>query len=248
MASSVHQNPSFLKSHRTLIPKPIVPTSIATTSSSFLPVRCGPRSNRGPLVKGRILSIEAIQAVQTLKRVQRTNPKNLPDLISKTISRLIKADLLASLKELLRQDQFVLALQVFSTVRSEYKPDLSLYAELVQALARNEMMEDIDRLILDLESEGGFECDDKGLINLIKGVIGADRRESTVRIYGLMKKSGWGSSIQSDEYVIKVLSNGLRRLGEESLADEIEKDLEKEFARFSRVNLGVHVDKNAKMY
>ncbi|KAJ7951738.1 Pentatricopeptide repeat-containing protein family [Quillaja saponaria] len=150
-----------------------------------------------PLPAPRAFSLYGV--VQSLKRVHRTNPTNLTDLIFKTLSRLIKANLLATLKELLRQDQCGLALQVFSTVRSEYKVDLSLYSEMVHALARNVMTEDIDHLILDLEMEGGIECDNKGIIDLTQGVIGADRRESTVRIYGLMKKSGCGSSIQSDE-------------------------------------------------
>ena len=67
----------------------------------------------------------------------------------------------------------------------------------------------------------GIQCDDKGLIGLIKAVIGADGRESTVRIYEMMKRSGWGSTFEADEYVVKVLSKGLRRLGEESLAVEV---------------------------
>ena len=41
-------------------------------------------------------------------------------------------------------------------------------------------------------------------------VIGADRRESTVKIYEMKKRSGWGSTFEADEYVVKVLSKGLR--------------------------------------
>jgi hypothetical protein len=36
-----------------------------------------------------------------------------------------------------------------------------------------------------------------------------------------MKRSGWGSSFAADEYVVKVLRKGLRKLGEEGLADEV---------------------------
>ncbi|KAJ1398167.1 Tetratricopeptide-like helical domain superfamily [Sesbania bispinosa] len=185
MASSLHQNPTILKPQPCLTPKP--PT---TTRWGYVRVRCGgPRSNRGPLVKGRILSIEAIQAIQTLKRLHRTNPPNLSQLLSNTLTRLIKFDLVATLRELLRQQQCSLALRVFSTLRSEYGADLSLYAEMVQALANSGMIEDVDRLILDLEGGNGIQCDDpKGLLSLIKAVIGAQSRESTVRIYGLMKR------------------------------------------------------------
>ncbi|KAF3450722.1 hypothetical protein FNV43_RR06811 [Rhamnella rubrinervis] len=226
MATSPQPNPTTLLHH------PKTKLNISTTTH-FL-VRCGPRDNRGPLVKGRTLSIEAIQAVQTLKRAQRSEPTNLSTLVSKTLSRLIKADLVAAFKELLRQDQCALALHVLSTLQSEYEPGLSVYADLVLALARNGMSEDIDRLIFDMEKEGGgVPCNDKGLIRLIRAVIGAERRESTVRIYGMMKRSGWGcSSFEADEYTARVLSKGLRRLGEVGLADEVDR----EFESFSRVN------------
>lgn len=93
------------------------------------------------------------------------------------------------------------------------------------------MREDIDRLICDLEAEGVIDCDDKGLVVLIKKLIEAKRRESTVKVYGLMKRSGWGHTCKIDEYVGKVLSRGLRRLGEKSVADEIDKEIEKDAMR-----------------
>ncbi|TQE12252.1 hypothetical protein C1H46_002177 [Malus baccata] len=57
-------------------------------------------------------------------------------------------------------------------------------------LARNEMEEDMDRLICDLETKSRVPWDsDKGLIRLIRAVIGVDRRESTIRIYEMMKRN-----------------------------------------------------------
>lgn len=91
------------------------------------------------------------------------------------------------------------------------------------------MKEEIDRLICDLEAEGPVRCDDKGLARLVKAVIAAERKESTVRIYGLMKRSG----CSGDEYVGRVLSRGLRRFGELGVADAV--DLE--FGRMSKGNL-----------
>ncbi|RDX65390.1 Pentatricopeptide repeat-containing protein, partial [Mucuna pruriens] len=225
MAWSLLQNPTFLKpqSCLTLTPKPATAT-VTAMRWGYVRVRCGgPRSHRGPLVKGRILSIEAIQAIQTLKRLHRTNPPNLSDLVSNTLTRLLKFDLLATLRELLRQQQCAMALHVFSTLRSEYGADLSLYAEMVQTLAASDMMDHVDRLILDLDDGNGIPCDDpKGLVRLIKAVIAAKSRESTVRIYGLMKKSGYGSAAEPDEYVVKVLVNGLKRFGEHALAKEVQ--------------------------
>ncbi|TKY64466.1 Pentatricopeptide repeat-containing protein [Spatholobus suberectus] len=233
MASSLLQNPTFLKPQSFLIPKPPATTA---TRGGYVRVRCGgPRSQRGPLMKGRILSIEAIQAIQTLKRLHRTNPPNLSQLVSNTLTRLIKFDLLATLRELLRQQHCTIALRVFSTLRSEYGADLSLYAEMVQALAAADMSDDVDRLILDLEEGSGIPCDDpKGLVSLIKAVIAAKSRESTVRIYGLMKKSGYGSVTEPDEYVVKVLVNGLRSLGEVALAKELEDQYKRGLPKFSR--------------
>lgn len=225
MASSLHQNPTFLKPHPRQTPKP-PPT--APCWGGYVRVRCGgPRSQRGPLVKGRILSIEAIQAIQTLKRLHRTNPPNQHQLLSNTLTRLIKSDLVATLRELLRQQQCALALQVFSTVRSEYGADMSHYAEMVQALASCGMSEDVDRLIVELE-EGGIRCDDeKGILNLIKAVVGAQSRESTVRIYRMMKRSGWGSVVEPDEYVVKVLVNGLKGFGEHDLASQLQDEYDR---------------------
>ncbi|WJX91930.1 hypothetical protein P8452_73644 [Trifolium repens] len=182
MASSLHQNSTFLKPYHSQSPNPSTST---TTRRSYIPVRCGgPRSQRGPLVRGRFLSIEAIQAIQTLKRIHRTKPQDQSKLLTNTLTRLIKSDLVATLKELLRQQQCTLALDVFSAVRSEYGADLSLYAEMVQALGNCDMVEDVDRLIEEIVGEGGIgigcgEDQGKGLLNLIKAVIGAKRRDST---------------------------------------------------------------------
>ena len=108
---------------------------------------------------------------------------------------------------------------------------MGLYADLVQALANNRMAEDIDRLIGEMEMEDGVIDlgDKKGLSRLIKALIAAERRESTVRMYGVMKRSGWGcigSGVEVDEYVAKVLSKGLRRFGERDVAREVDLALE----------------------
>ncbi|KAA8540390.1 hypothetical protein F0562_024691 [Nyssa sinensis] len=220
---------SFLRSNLTFL-SPYTSTTQPIhncTSRSYAPIRCGPRDNRGPLVKGRVLSTEAIQAVQSVKRAHRGDQTKLNELLSKTLSRLMKADLIATFNELLRQDHCDLALKVFSVVRSEvwYKTDLTLYGDLVSALARKGMPEDIDRLIEDLDGEGVIPCDNKGLIRLIKALIAAERAESTVKIYGLMKRSGWGCTSEADEYVAKVLSRGLKRLGKDGIGAEIDKEI-----------------------
>ncbi|KAJ0816717.1 putative tetratricopeptide-like helical domain superfamily, protein THYLAKOID ASSEMBLY 8 [Helianthus annuus] len=192
------------------------------------PIRCGPRDNRGPLYKGRTLSIEAIQAVQSLKRSHRSDPTN-NDTVSRTLSRLVKSDLIAAFNELIRQDQFDLAVKVFSAIRSEdwYKTDLNLYAKLVSAMASKGMTDEIDRLMCDVEPSDVVSAEGKGLVTVIKALLAADRAESTVRIYEMMKAGGWRCNSSADDYVGKVLSRGLRRLGKNKVADEIDLEIER---------------------
>lgn len=101
-----------------------------------------------------------------------------------------------------------------------------MYAEMVLALARNGLTEEIDPLIDEMEKEGRIVCDEsRGLLRLVKALIGAGRKESTVKIYGMMKRIGLGSTYVMDEYLGRVLSKGLRRFGEGKLADEVDLEL-----------------------
>ncbi|KAJ0595014.1 putative tetratricopeptide-like helical domain superfamily, protein THYLAKOID ASSEMBLY 8 [Helianthus annuus] len=70
--------------------------------------------NRKPLQKGRNLSIEAIQTIQSLKRAYKSSADNQQQVIDSKFSRLLKFDMMAILRELLRQDHCVLALMVSS--------------------------------------------------------------------------------------------------------------------------------------
>ncbi|CAA6656878.1 unnamed protein product [Spirodela intermedia] len=121
-------------------------------ASLSLLVVCGPRTNRGPLVRGRTLSTEAILAVQALKRAAAAGDdaaSKVDQVVSKTLVRLIKSDLLAALAELQRQDQWPLALKVFVAMRREiwYSVDYASYAQMIATLARNGMTAEIDDLV-----------------------------------------------------------------------------------------------------
>ncbi|CAK7356722.1 unnamed protein product [Dovyalis caffra] len=229
-SSSIHSN---FTSPRFLSPKPT--TLNLSKPSTYTPVRCGPRSKRGPLVRGRILSTEAILAIQSLKRVHnnKSDPtKNLPNL-----TRMIKSDLLSIIRELLRQDLCSLALQVLSTLRSEYPDqiDLNVYADVIFALSKNKLFDDIDRLVGDLEEGERWVKwgNDRGLLRVIRGVVEARRKESTVRICGMLRRSGCGDTWTADEYVVKVLRRGLKGMGEVELASEVET----EFGKVCKGNL-----------
>lgn len=64
-----------------------------------------------PLQKGRNLSIEAIQTVQVLKR-SKNDHRRFDDVFNSKFRRLLKFDMMAVLRELLRQNECVLALKV----------------------------------------------------------------------------------------------------------------------------------------
>ncbi|CAA2958817.1 THYLAKOID ASSEMBLY 8, chloroplastic, partial [Olea europaea subsp. europaea] len=73
----------------THIPSPnlnFLPTFQSTATSAkldrFSIIRCSPRDNRGPLLKGRILSIEAIQALKPTKRIDPTISPTTSSLVS----------------------------------------------------------------------------------------------------------------------------------------------------------------------
>ena len=74
-------------------------------------------SNRRPLQKGRNLSIEAIQTIQALKRANKTKTEEEPSSLLEQVfvskfKRLLKLDMMAVLKELIRQNECFLALKV----------------------------------------------------------------------------------------------------------------------------------------
>lgn len=67
--------------------------------------------NRKPLQKGRTPSIEAIQAVQALKRARR-DESSLERVFESNFRRLLKLDMIAVLQQLLSQNECLLALKV----------------------------------------------------------------------------------------------------------------------------------------
>ncbi|KAL9415634.1 hypothetical protein AB3S75_043848 [Citrus x aurantiifolia] len=134
-----------------------------TATRSMLAIEMRDRGqNRKPLQRGRNLSIEAIQAVQHLKRAHlHSNP--LDHVFNSKFRRLLKFDMIAVLRELLRQNHCLLALKVFEDIRKEqwYKPQVSLYADMIQ----------------------GFNA-------LLKCLVGFKLRDLVVDCYELMKTVG----------------------------------------------------------
>lgn len=145
------------------------------------------------------------------------------------MARLIKADLLAALTELQRQDQWRLSLKIFAAVRLEswYRTDCALYANMVAVLARTQASSEIDRLMLELmeelEMRGGVVAGDlRGPARLVKALVAAGKGKAVKDVYEMMKKGG----CEPNAYLFNFMIKGLRRLGDEDAACEIEKDFE----------------------
>ncbi|KAF9608921.1 hypothetical protein IFM89_012089, partial [Coptis chinensis] len=110
------------------------------------------RQSRKQLQRGRNLSIEAFQTVQALKRAKKDD-NMVEQVFESKVRRLLKFDMLAVLRELLRQNEALLALQVFKDVRKEYwyKPQVLVYADMIKMFASNDFLEKVELLLLYLK-------------------------------------------------------------------------------------------------
>ncbi|KAL3641779.1 hypothetical protein CASFOL_012594 [Castilleja foliolosa] len=187
--------------------------------------------NRKPLQKGRSLSIEAIQTVQALKRATKQQSEvALEQVFDMKLRRLLKLDMIAVLRELLRQDQCFLALKVFEDVRKEdwYRPQLFLYAEMVTVLGRNELLDKVELLIQTLKAESNLKPDLEGFKVLIESLTSLNLSGLAVECFYLMKSL----SCDPDRLLFKILIDGLESNGESDLLAVIKQDAEKYYGKF----------------
>nr|GEX23072.1 hypothetical protein [Tanacetum cinerariifolium] len=178
--------------------------------------------NRKPLQKGRNLSIEAIQTVQALKRAP-----HFEQVIHSKFTRLLKFDMMAILRELLRQHQSLLALVVFAEIQKEhwYKPDVSLYAEIILVLAKKGLFDKVDWIFLELKSEKGrLEANKTEDFNkLLQTLMSYNLIELTMDCFELMKEVG----CEPDRSTFKLLVCQLESKGEMSLSELIKEEAHK---------------------
>ncbi|KAL8154495.1 protein THYLAKOID ASSEMBLY 8-like, chloroplastic [Apium graveolens] len=180
--------------------------------------------NRKPLQKGRNLSIEAIQTVQALKRV-KNDDASLHRVFATNFSRLLRLDMIAVLKELIRQNQCSLALKAFADVQKEhwYKPKVLLYAELISVLGRNEMFDELELVFRKLEDEISLEPDIVGFNAVLESLLSFGIIGLAMDCFYLMKSKG----CEPDRSTFKILFSGLESKGETSLAVTVRKEAEK---------------------
>ncbi|KAL9332876.1 hypothetical protein Peur_073015 [Populus x canadensis] len=182
--------------------------------------------NRKPLQKGRNLSIEAIQTIQALKLAYNNDKSLLDQVFRSKFSRLLKFDMTAVLRELLRQNHCLLALKVFEDIRVEhwYKPKVLLYNEMIQAMANNGFIEEVQLLFRYLESEitGDLQFKTDEFNQLLATLISFKLGGLVMECYEWMKSVVVGC--EPDRSTFKLLVNGLESIGEFELSVVVRQD------------------------
>ncbi|KAL0736258.1 hypothetical protein Bca4012_012468 [Brassica carinata] len=185
--------------------------------------------NRKPLQRGRMLSIEAIQAVQSLKRAKTPPPTTSPSsssmldrVIDSKIRRLLKFDMVAVLRELLRQNECSLALKVFEEIRKEYwyKPQVRLYADMITVMADNTFLEEVNHLYVAMKSENGLMADVESFNTLLVVLLNHKLFELVMDCYAFMQSIGY----EPDRSSFRILVQGLESNGEMGLSGIVRQD------------------------
>ncbi|KAI3442377.1 uncharacterized protein J3R85_001115 [Psidium guajava] len=181
--------------------------------------------NRKPLQRGRTLSIEAIQAVQALKRASGKGPRPLELVRRSAFERLLKHDMIAVLRELLRQSRCDLALKVFEDIRKEYwyKAQVLLYAEMFSVFAGNGLFEEVKLLYLYFRTEDNIEPHLEGFNSVLRTFISFSLVELATECYYFMKEIG----CEPDRSSFRILINGLESMGEQVVSAKIREEAQK---------------------
>ncbi|WOK95405.1 pentatricopeptide repeat-containing protein [Canna indica] len=185
--------------------------------------------NRKPTQRGRYLSTEAIQAVQALKRASGVGSNDrcsLERVLAAKVRRLIKGDMVAVLRELQSQGEGLLALEVFEEVRKEhwYKPQLSLYNDMIRVLASCSLTEKVEHVLSYLKMEH-LDADTEGFNLLLRTLLDFGYIQPAMECFRLMKL--WESEPDLSTYVI--LINGLKAKEEIDLSNLVRQEAEQHF-------------------
>lgn len=185
--------------------------------------------NRKQLQRGRNLSIEAIQTVQSLKRVSTpTNMLEFERVLESKFRRLLKLDMLAVLRELIRQNQPFLAWLVFEDIRKEYwyKPQLLLYTEMITMFASNNIFEKVELLMLYLNTEWyHIDADTEGFNSFFRTLMDFGFTKYALECFHFMKEV----EREPNESTFKILVDGLESKGEKYSSSMVKQEAEKYF-------------------
>nr|XP_027119868.1 protein THYLAKOID ASSEMBLY 8-like, chloroplastic isoform X1 [Coffea arabica] len=169
--------------------------------------------------RSRVLSPEAIQAVQSLKLAK--SPGKLAEVFANRISRLMKADLLDTLYELQRQNEVELALQVFNFARKEiwYEPGISIFSDMILMLGKSSNIEMAEQLFGELEKEG-LRPDTRTYTEMIGAYFRIKMIEKAMESNESMK----GSGCVPDKLTFRILIKNLEKTGKKELIATVKKD------------------------
>lgn len=176
---------------------------------------------RGPLWRGRkLIGKEALHALVDVKRYKNDNVR-LGNMLQSKVARLLKNDLLAVLAELQRQNEIDLALRVFSLVRNEiwYKPDVYLYKDMLNCLAKNKRVTDCETLLKDLKKEG-ITPDSLLLTEIMTAYLECQMLPQAMEMFEEMRRG----SVPPDRPAFKVLMKFLKKFGKKELRLKIRKE------------------------
>lgn len=191
-----------------------------------------PGHPRAPIWKGRLLSNESLRVVQELKRARaRGDDARLSFVLKTMVTRLLQFDMLAALTELRRQNECELVLKVFDIVRKEfwYKPDETLFSELVITFARKKQMEGVDKLY-SLADTDGLQPSVGFYTEVVNAHVGSGNLRKALDVYDDMRKAGFAPCDPAYGVLRKALANN----GDfESVAA-----LDKEYKQFNHETVG----------
>ncbi|KAG0476850.1 hypothetical protein HPP92_013691 [Vanilla planifolia] len=221
--------PCFLDKSHTLLNHLAKPIPSLCTG-----IRCGLRGGpRKPLWRKHVLSTEAIQAVQALKLAKSFPSRSsiasidrddrMTAVFNGRIARLLKNDLLDVLKELHRQNEWEVALQVFDFIKKEvwYKPNLSLYSDMILMMGKNKFIQEAEKLFAEVEKVG-LRPDTRVYTEIIGAYLKVGDVDKAMEIYKLMKDSG----CDPDKLTFTILVRNLEKARKMDIASAVRKDCE----------------------
>ncbi|KAJ4823911.1 hypothetical protein Tsubulata_048452 [Turnera subulata] len=187
-------------------------------------ITCALRTRpRKPLWRKKRISTEAIQAIQALK-LAKSSTSRLDQVFSTKLSRLLKTDLLDTLTILQEQNELDLALKVFEFVRKEvwYKPDITLYYDLIEMMGKNKLIEMAEEFFSRIEEEEGLKPDTRAFTEMIGAYFGVEMIDKAMETYQRMKASGCAP----DKLTFAILIRELEEAGRPELVETVKKECE----------------------
>ncbi|XP_021843341.1 pentatricopeptide repeat-containing protein At1g62350 [Spinacia oleracea] len=132
---------------------------------------------------------EGLIVAKELKRLQ-SNPLRLQRCIQSNVSRLLKSDLVSVLAEFQRQDQVFLSMKLYDVVRKEiwYRPDMFFYRDMLMMLARNQKVEETNRVWGDLKREEVL-FDQHTFGDIMRAFLDNELPNKAMEIYAEMRQS-----------------------------------------------------------